>query len=191
MPSHPIALELIRTAAIPIAAPSANRFGEISPTTVEHVRKSLGHRVDMLLDGGPSKVGIESTVVSLTGDVPVVLRPGMITLDELEQATRLKWAEMKMTEMSSESPGLRPRHYAPRTPFHILQPGQDVPVGTGRVLDLPDDPAGFAERLYAEMHEADVAGWDWLAIAAPPDTPEWAGIWDRLRRASAAPEAET
>jgi len=188
MPAHPIAQELIRRAGIPIAAPSANRFGEVSPTTAGHVRKSLGDRVDLILDGGPSKVGIESTVVSLTGEIPVLLRPGMIGIDELEDATSVKWAEMKSTEVSSESPGLRARHYAPRTPFHVLQPGQDVPLGTGRVLELPHDPAAFAERLYAEMHAADEGGWDWLAIAAPPDTPEWAAIRDRLKRASAKDE---
>jgi L-threonylcarbamoyladenylate synthase len=184
IPAHPIAIDLIRRAGIPIAAPSANRFGEISPTTADHVRKSLGGRVDLILDGGPAKVGIESTVVSLTGEVPRVLRPGMITIDKLEEASGVLWAELKSTKLSSESPGLRPRHYAPKTPFHVLERGQELPEGTGRILDLPDDPATFAKQLYAEMHEADEAGWDWLAIASPPDTVEWSGIRDRLRRAS-------
>jgi L-threonylcarbamoyladenylate synthase len=184
MPAHLIALELIRRAGIPVAAPSANRFGEISPTTAAHVRKSLGGRVEFILDGGPAKVGIESTVVSLTGEAPTVLRPGMITIDELEGATRVRWAELKSAAMSSASPGLCPRHYAPKTPFHLLQSGQNLPSGTGRILELPADPAAFAEQLYAEMHAADEAGWDWLAIAAPPDTAEWSGIRDRLRRAS-------
>jgi L-threonylcarbamoyladenylate synthase len=108
----------------------------------------------------------------------------MITTEELEEATGVSWIVRKSNEASSESPGLHPRHYAPRTPFHVLEQGQVLPLGTGRILELPDDPAEFAEALYAEMHAADEGGWDWLAIAQPPDTPEWAGIRDRLRRAS-------
>lgn len=184
IPSHPVALALIRRAGVPIAAPSANRFGEISPTTCEHVVKALGDAVDMVLDGGPAKVGIESTVVLLTQDHPVVLRPGMIPIAELEQTTNLKWSARTGTEPSSASPGLQPRHYAPRTPFFLLTQGQPVPPGTGRLLELPENPQEFAETLYAEMHSADEGGWDWIAVREPPDTPEWAGIRDRLQRAS-------
>jgi L-threonylcarbamoyladenylate synthase len=183
-PSHPIALELIRRAGVPIAAPSANRFMAISPTTAEHVRAGLGGRVDMILDDGPTSIGIESTVVSLTGAEPVLLRPGMISLSKLEEASGVKWLTRSGEANSSESPGLHPRHYAPQTPFFVLEPGQTQPIGSGRVLTMPADPNAYARVLYAEMHAADGQGWDWIAVEAPPDSPEWAGIRDRLARAS-------
>ena len=184
MPSHPVALELIRRAGVPIAAPSANRFMHISPTTAAHVRSGLGDRVEMILDGGPTEVGIESTVVSLAGEAPTLLRPGMLTMEDLENATAVKWSVRKSERDARESPGLHARHYAPRTPFILLRPGEARPQGKGRVLQMPSDAMRFAERLYAELHEADAEGWDWIAVEAPPDGPEWAGIWDRLRRAS-------
>lgn len=185
VPAHPVALRLLELADVPIAAPSANRFMELSPTTAEHVRIGLGDRIDMILDGGPAQVGIESTVVSLTGDRPRVLRPGMITPAELEAATGISWGENNIvTEAAAESPGLHPRHYAPRTPFYVLRPGGALPEGRGRVLVLPANPVQYAAQLYAELHVADRENWDWIAVEEPPDTPEWAGIHDRLRRAA-------
>lgn len=184
VPSQPIALELIRCAGVPIAAPSANRFGQLSPTTAEHVRMSLGDRVEMILDAGPTQVGIESTVVSLRRNPPAILRPGMITPQELEDATGLRWErELDMPHVS-ESPGLQARHYAPRTPFYVLEPGAMRPAGKGRVIEMPADPGAYAAKLYAELHAADQQGWSWIAVEKPPETPEWAGILDRLRRAS-------
>lgn len=184
VPSHPVALELIRRAGVPIAAPSANRFGEISPTTAEHVRASLGDRVDLILDAGPSQVGIESTVVSLRRSPPAILRPGMITEEQLEAATGLRWDHEVDLPHISESPGLHARHYAPRTPFYVLEPGAAKPTGRGRVIEMPSDPRAFAAQLYSALHEADTQAWDWIAIEQPPEKPEWAGILDRLRRAS-------
>jgi L-threonylcarbamoyladenylate synthase len=110
VPAHPVALELIRRAGKPIAAPSANRFGQISPTTAEHVRMSLGDRVDMILDDGPTRVGIESTVVSLRRVPPAILRPGMITDEELEAVTGVAWERELNLPHVSESPGLQDRH---------------------------------------------------------------------------------
>jgi len=185
MPSHPVALELIRRAGVPIAAPSANRFGEISPTTAEHVRRGLGDRVDLILDGGPAQVGIESTVVSLTRRPPAILRPGMITQEELETAAGMRFGSELNLPRLEESPGQHPRHYAPRTPFYVLEEGAPIPAGKGRVLDMPEHPQAFASNLYANLHAADIEAWEWIAIRKPPDTPEWAGILDRLRRASA------
>jgi L-threonylcarbamoyladenylate synthase len=183
-PAHPVAQELIRRANVPIAAPSANRFGEISPTTAEHVRQSLGDRVDLILDGGPTQVGIESTVVSLRRESPAILRPGMITQEELEAVTGIPFEREIELPHLSESPGLQARHYAPQTPLYLLEPGQDKPRGRGRVIAMPSDPRAFAAQLYSALHEADAQGWDWIAIDKPPDTPKWAGILDRLRRAS-------
>lgn len=185
VPSHAVALELIRRAGVPIAAPSANKFGEISPTTAEHVRASLGERVDLILDAGPAQVGIESTVVSLRRNPPAVLRPGMITQEQLEEVTAVRWERELDLPHVSESPGLHARHYAPRTRFYVLESGVRKPGGRGRVIEMPSEPAAYAACLYAELHIADREGWDWIAVEKPPETPEWAGILDRLRRASA------
>jgi L-threonylcarbamoyladenylate synthase len=188
VPSQPVALELIRRAGVPIAAPSANRFGQLSPTTAEHVRMSLGDRVEMILDAGPTQVGIESTVVSLRRDPPAILRPGMITQQELEDATGLRWERELDLPHVSESPGLHARHYAPRTPFYVLEPGVMRPAGNGCVIEMPADAGAYAAKLYAELHAADQQGWEWIAVEKPPETPEWAGILDRLRRASTPQE---
>lgn len=185
VPSHPVALELIRRAGLPIAAPSANRFGEISPTTAEHVREGLALGVDMILDGGATEVGIESTVVSLTRNPPTILRPGMIAQEDLEAATGARWEREIDLPHIMESPGLHPRHYAPRTRFYVLEASAARPQGRGRVIEMPAEPRAYAARLYAELHRADAEGWDWIAVEKPPETPEWAGILDRLQRASA------
>jgi L-threonylcarbamoyladenylate synthase len=184
VPAHPIALELIRQAGVPIAAPSANRFTEISPTTAAHVRESLGDAVDMILDGGPTQVGIESTVASLRRDPPVVLRPGMISQQQLEEATGVRWEREEDVPRIMESPGQHARHYAPRTPFHVLASPADAPAGRGRILEMPANRESYAANLYAALRLADKEGWDWIAVIEPPDLPEWTGIRDRLRRAS-------
>jgi L-threonylcarbamoyladenylate synthase len=198
VPGHTVALGLLERANVPIAAPSANRFGELSPTTAAHVRASLGDRVDMVLDGGPTDVGIESTVVSLDGLQPMVLRPGMIGLAELEAATRgiggVAWGSARTREMADEvakghasgfaSPGLQARHYAPATPLYVLAPDARLPKGRGRVIEMPTEPVGYAHSLYARLHEADGEGWDWIAVHRPPQAPEWAAIHDRLKRAA-------
>jgi len=188
VPRHPVALDLVRRAGVPIAAPSANRFTQISPTTADHVRAALGDRVDLILDGGPTTVGIESTVVLLTREPPVVLRPGMVSRADLEAATGLIWSVGFQDDLGAEdvraSPGRHPRHYTPRTPFYILGRDTPHPAGNGRILDLPQEPHAYATRLYAELHNADAEGWDWIAVEKPPETPEWEGILDRIKKAS-------
>lgn len=186
MPAHAVAMALLTRARVPIAAPSANRFTQISPTSAEHVRASLGGHVDLVLDGGPTDVGIESTVVMLTGPQPMVLRPGMIGLVELEAATDMAWGSAGHLESAGafRSPGLHARHYAPNTPLLLLKPGQALPAGRGRVLDMPEEPAAYAHRLYAALHEADAEGWDWIGLAEPPDEPAWQAIRDRIQRAA-------
>jgi L-threonylcarbamoyladenylate synthase len=113
----------------------------------------------------------------------------MIAASDLEAATGLSWEQATVSAHGpAESPGLHPRHYAPRTPLYILEPrSAAVPEGRGRVLHLPCDPAEYAARIYAELHSADREGWDWIAVAEPPDTPEWAAIRDRLQRAAIKP----
>jgi len=184
MPVHPVALALIRAAGVPIAAPSANLFTQVSPTTAQHVLASLGEKADMILDGGPTQVGIESTVVSLRRSPPMVLRPGMISQHDLEHATGVHWEREIDKPHIAESPGLHPKHYAPRTPFYVLQPGTQPAEGRGKIIEMPHHSAEYAARLYAELHKADAEAWDWIAVYQPPDAPEWAGIQDRLKRAS-------
>jgi len=175
MPQHPVALKLIEKARVPIAAPSANRFTEISPTTAQHVLDSLGSSVDLILDGGPTRVGIESTVVSLRRNPPVVLRPGMIQLPYAREIDKPHIVE---------SPGQHPRHYAPRTKFYILEEGITPPQGQGRIIEMPNNSADYAACLYSQLRQADADGWDWIAVRKPPEAPEWDGIQDRLKRAT-------
>ena len=189
MPAHPMALELIRAAGVPIAGPSANRFTSLSPTTAEHVRASLGDAVDYILDGGPCPVGIESTVLS--ADPPVLFRPGVIPLTELEAVT----GPLRMAKAGAgahASPGMHKRHYQPATPLYLGAPpvtGRGfwlrlTPGGPGAGMRMPADPRGYAALLYATLHSLDRQGFDWIAVEPPPDAPEWAGVLDRLRRAA-------
>jgi L-threonylcarbamoyladenylate synthase len=179
-----VALELLRQAGVPVAAPSANRFTGISPTTAEHVQAAFGDAVDVV-DGGPTEVGIESTVVAVDGEVLTLLRPGMVSLGDLETVTARASA-------AHPAPGMHVRHYSPRTPLKIVT---EAPEGSGaylwltkpgsasRPVRMPGDPSGYAARLYAALHELDQEGLPWIAVEAPPETPEWAAIRDRLRRA--------
>ncbi len=190
VPSHPLALALIRAAGVPIAAPSANPFTGLSPTTAEHVRQSLGDAVDMLLDGGPATVGIESTVLSLAGGEPVLLRPGVIPLPEIEALIGSVRIAEHVGADAHASPGMHPHHYRPRTPLVLLDAGDSAPAGRGQWLrlgrEMPAAPAAYAAALYAELHRLDAQGLDWIAVERPPDTPEWAGVLDRLKRAAGA-----
>jgi L-threonylcarbamoyladenylate synthase len=179
MPAHPLALELLREVQLPLAAPSANRFTELSPTTAEHVRSGLGDAVDLILDGGPCTVGIESTVVSLAGPIPRILRPGIVSRPEIE-------ATIGSVESGAgaESPGQHPKHYSPRTRIVLGDPPTE---GRGIRLDrtnMPLDPAAYAERIYRTLHELDARHYDWISVELPPDTPEWAGVRDRIQRAT-------
>ena len=200
IPSHPIALELIREAGVPIAAPSANRFGQLSPTTAEHVRLSLGDRVALILDGGPCEVGIESTVVSLAGMNALLLRPGMISQAGLEQVIgKIDSASPEMGE-AHRSPGLHPKHYSPNTPLLLVQGAALPPEGKGAYLwireparaehsvEMPSGPVEYAANLYAVLHRVDLQGWDWIEVERPPGGAIWAGIRDRLERAAVTPK---
>ncbi len=196
MPSNPIALELIREAGVPIAAPSANRFTELSPTTAQHVRDSMGDRVAMVLDGGRTTVGIESTVLSLAGPSAILLRPGMVTEAEIEAIIGPVRVSRFETGEAHPSPGMHARHYSPRTPL-ILVEGAQLPLsGHGAYLwianpadaaqsvQMPADPRDYAAALYEKLHEADAEGWDWIAVETPPQDAAWAAIRDRLERAA-------
>ena len=209
VPAHPVALALLRAAALPLAAPSANRSTELSPTRAEHVLRGLDGRIDLLLDAGPTAGGIESTVVDLTATPPRLLRPGLVGVADLEAVVG-PLARPPLAQAPGAaplpSPGLLPRHYAPRTPLecagendreHVealcragLRVGwvtfapapEPSPPGL-LVRGMPPDPAGYAARLYAALHELDRAGLDRIVVTLPPDAEEWLAVRDRLRRA--------
>jgi L-threonylcarbamoyladenylate synthase len=192
MPAHPLALALIEASGCPIAAPSANRFTELSPTTAEHVRKSLGDAVDLVLDGGSTPVGIESTVVSLAADPPLLLRPGMITREELESVIGpVAVRTVAGADEAHPAPGMHPRHYSPRTPLLLVRHGVLPSEGCGIYLrhgeSMPASPRDYAATLYATLHRCDEQGYDWIAVEEPPDEPAWDAIRDRLRRAASRP----
>jgi L-threonylcarbamoyladenylate synthase len=190
VPSHSIALQLIEAAGVPIAAPSANRFTGLSPTTAEHVREAFGDALP-ILDGGPCQVGIESTVVSIAQGKITLLRPGMISLAEMEQAAPANQGE------AHAAPGMHPRHYSPRTRLFTVNAPEELPDHQGaylwrtrpgltaRCIRMPLKAAAYANRLYSVLHEVDGEGWPWIALEMPPDKPGWSAIIDRIRRASA------
>jgi L-threonylcarbamoyladenylate synthase len=189
VPDHPLALALIREAGVPVAAPSANRFTGLSPTTAEHVRAAFGDQVEVL-DGGPTRVGIESTVVAIEGGKLKLLRPGMISLGEIERVAARAGA-------AHPAPGMHARHYSPHTPLLLAAapPGDSGawvwhsrPAGAARAVQLPADPAGYAARLYSVLHQLDAEGWPWIAVEPPPPGAEWDAIRDRLRRAAGTVE---
>lgn len=186
-PSHPVAQALLRAAGVPLAAPSANRSTELSPTRAEHVLKSLGGRIDLILDGGPCPGGIESTVVDVTGTGVQLLRPGQITVPMLEAVVG-QVATSAENNAIARSPGQMPRHYSPRTRLMILDEiSQAKEMSEGKnyaVLTLPTDPIAAAAELFAELHRLDECGHDLILVQLPPDTPEWAAVRDRLSRAA-------
>jgi L-threonylcarbamoyladenylate synthase len=203
-PNHPVALALIRAAGVPIAAPSANRSTELSPTLAEHVLKSLNGRIDLVLDGGACSGGIESTVVDVTHEIPRVLRPGLISAPQLEAVCGAV-AVGASGEGAARSPGQMAKHYSPRTPlvlasctkeaFRLLEQGEGagrrvilgfaIPQQPWRVYrTMPDEPQACAAELYNLLHKLDGEGFDLIVVEMPPDTPEWAGVRDRLTRAA-------
>ena len=209
VPNHPLALQLLREFGGGVAAPSANRFGRVSPTTAAHVRDELGAAVSMILDGGPCAVGIESTIVDLSSDDRVrILRPGM--LDAAAIAAVLGYPPALGAERSSPRvSGALETHYAPATEVQLvaaadfLQTLRAALAAGRRVAVLADpqllrnhpgiachpaspDPARFAHELYAGLRELDALGGDLILVAAPPEEEAWRAVNDRLRRAAAA-----
>lgn len=208
-PAHPFMRAVIELCRFPLAAPSANPSTEISPTTAEHVQKTLGSKIPLVVDGGQSQVGIESTVLDLSVQPPRVLRPGMIHVESLLAVTGALGSPSAADGTELKSPGLLPKHYSPKAKLllwgwddekelrqklatlnqdtsavHVIS-HTNIPLGPGfgSVNVIPHDPEAFARAIYAELHRCDDQGAKFILVEAVPDTPAWHGIADRLKRA--------
>ncbi len=208
VPAHPVAQRLLHAFSgeqqgrrfSGIAAPSANRFGRVSATTAQHVREDLGTDVNLVLEGGPSDVGIESTILDLSRGQPVLIRPGAVSAEALEAL--LNVAVSRSDANAPRASGTLERHYAPHTPARLVPPhaldGEIAKLGVRvavlafsrpdeRVdywLRMPRTPEAYAQRLYAALRELDSAGCDEILIETPPDEPAWRAVRDRLQRAA-------
>lgn len=205
-PAHPVARSLLDAFGGPLSAPSANRSGSVSPTTAEHVASDFSESdaagTLLIIDGGPCSVGIESTVLDLTTDPPRVLRPGSVSNESIIEL--IGTIEMSVVSAQDASPGTRSRHYAPLTPLALIEaegleaelgddpsriiiiraggePGADGP----REIQLPGDPAGFAEGLYDALRRADGSGASRILVVVPGTGSPWRAVCDRLERAAA------
>jgi L-threonylcarbamoyladenylate synthase len=211
-PSHPLIQAIIRECDFPLAAPSANLSDQISPTNAGHVQKQLGGKIPVIVDGGHSAVGIESSVLDLTVSPPQILRPGMIHMESLVAAGFPVAASRHSAETGPlKSPGQLKKHYAPKAKLLVLNWRDDAelrlkiqnlklsiqgchviayahipsPDQFARVCVIPHDAEAFARAIYAELHHCDEARAQTIVVEALPATPEWSGIADRLRRAAA------
>jgi L-threonylcarbamoyladenylate synthase len=198
VPGHPVALALLRAAGVPVAAPSANRSGRPSPTTAAHVLADLADRVDVVLDGGPTAIGVESTVVDVRSGAPVILRPGAVTPADLGLAGPGGGGDL------AASPGTRYRHYAPACAVEIAPVGAGARVAAGlaaqgRAVGLvapgrapegvvqvarPGDAAALGRVLYGALRAAESGGLDALVVEAVDDRGLGTAVMDRLRRAA-------
>lgn len=205
VPQHPLALELLHRFGAGVAAPSANRFGAVSPTRAEHVRQDLGDEVDLLLDGGPCEVGLESTIIDVSRGYPQLLRPGGVPVEAIE--AELGEAVVRDAEATVRAPGQLASHYATRAELRVVAPGELearaatllerglrvavlAPAGTAipRVhesLFVPADPAGYARALYESLRALDDRGVDAILAIAPATHGLGLAVSDRLSRAAA------
>jgi L-threonylcarbamoyladenylate synthase len=207
-PKHLVARALIREAGVPVAAPSANRSTEISPTRAEHVLAGLDGRIDMILDGGPCPGGLESTVVDVTGSVPRVLRHGLISVPMLEAVVGHVEVAVEGQGGAARSPGQMAKHYSPRTELRLctggsimdeiltathagkrvgslMFHGRALVPGTGPHISLASDPTQASALLYDTLFQLDRSRLDIIFVEPPPDEPAWAAVRDRLTRAAA------
>jgi L-threonylcarbamoyladenylate synthase len=213
VPAHPIALALLRAARVPVAAPSANKSNQLSPTSAAHVLRGLSDVEGIVLDGGPCTVGIESTVIDLSEGHPILLRPGGVTVAALESVLGMRVQRNVPSALPNaprRSPGAMDRHYAPRATLRIVAAGDAVALATTidslradgarigvvawsdfglpfrgdvEVRVLPARSDAYASALFAALHELDAAGVVAIVVEAVPETPAWDAVRDRLRRA--------
>ncbi len=207
VPNHPLALQLLREFAGGVAGPSANRFGHVSPTTAAHVRAEFGEAVAMVLDGGPCRVGIESTILDLSGDEARILRPGMLDAADIGAVI----GHLPAFGPTADAPrvsGSLEMHYAPRTRLQLV-PAAGIAALVRGALDAGErvavlapaeiafaherlfwtranpDVKGYAQELYAALRSMDALGCDRILVARPPADDTWRAVADRLRRAAA------
>jgi L-threonylcarbamoyladenylate synthase len=192
---HPLTQAILERFGGAVAAPSANRFGRVSPTTAQHVRDDLGADVDLIVDGGPARVGVESTIIDLTGDVPAILRAGVIGPTALGDA--LGVPVVTRVGGAVRAPGTLAAHYAPRAALVLVSAstlGREADRRAQRgervgILTLPTDAAAAARDLYATLRGLDAAGYDVVLAILPPDAEANAAVRDRLMRAAASETA--
>ncbi|MCC5877815.1 MAG: threonylcarbamoyl-AMP synthase [Candidatus Sumerlaeia bacterium] len=195
-PAHPVALELIRRAGVPLAAPSANRSNALSPTSARAVMDDLAGRIDAVVDGGDCHVGIESTVLDLTEEAPRVLRPGMVTPGDISAVLGVPVSLVGENAGIHKSPGMMSRHYAPGIPLELIAgeiednpDGFPIRLGDAEVwgregIVLIADPVPYARALYRALKWAEMSGCTRIVLELPPVGPRWTAIHDRLLRAS-------
>ena len=205
MPAHPVARAVIEELGEPVAAPSANRYTEVSPTNADHVLDGLGGRIELIVDAGPTLVGLESTLVRLREGAVEILRPGMIDRSQLAKVVDIidepGAPRVVDDEVARPSPGLSKRHYSPGVPVCIAASPefQKVAESAGpssvifalrgvetqaTVIEMPSEPEEYARELYGMLHRYDADGVDRIIVEMPPDEPRWEAIRDRLRRAA-------
>jgi L-threonylcarbamoyladenylate synthase len=199
VPSHPIAQQILKQTGLGLAAPSANKYTQLSPTTAQHVEKGLGEHI-AVLDGGACQVGIESTIVTVDGNQWQLLRLGMIAEAELEAVAGIP--AIHEQKVLPKAPGQHLLHYSPKTPVQLFASREallqaalietnfaglligDGKLNGGKTFNLPNNPDGMAEKLYDTLHQMDALNVTKLLIEMPPKSPEWLAIQDRLTRAS-------
>lgn len=201
-PRHPVALKLLKSFGRGIAAPSANRFGRISPTRADHVRAEFGNVIDLILEGGDCEVGLESTILSLVSDRPTILRPGTLTRQELEDFLKTPIESATPTQGLRAS-GLLESHYAPSTPLRLVSrdellhlkpknPQKTVVMRLGRPsqpspmfeVPMPENSRDYGKALYATLRQLDQRRFEQMLVETPPAEEEWIAVLDRLTRAS-------
>lgn len=207
IPAHPLALELLQQFGGGLAAPSANCFGQVSPTTAAHVLAEFGAAAPMILDGGPCQVGVESTILHLAGEEAILLRPGQITPSQLAEVLGTPPRAYQAIDQV-RAPGLLASHYAPRTPLRLCPP-EALPAvcadlaqrrlavlsspaldpetlpGAARLISMPETPSAYAQLLYATLRALDALGYDLILVSSPPTGENWQAIHNRLSRAAA------
>lgn len=208
IPSHPVALELLGEFEGAIVAPSANRFGKLSPTSTTHVRKQFPEGIDLILEGGTCEVGVESTILSLVGDHPVILRPGIISGEALGSVLGELVLSTNDTTKKVQVSGSLPSHYAPETPlkllgleelrsyfsesknaskniaFLTLSPMQAPKIRSLQIFEMPIDAKLYAHCLYETIYKVDTLDFEEIVVERPPEAPQWLAVIDRLTKAS-------
>lgn len=189
VPSHPVARSVIKEAGVPIAAPSANVFTRLSPTCAEDVDPAIAEKAVFVLDGGRCEVGLESTVIDLSGEHPRILRPGGVTRAQVQAVVGRPLGHLPPP--SVRSPGMYPRHYAPNAKVVLVERLDDCQPGltfhepqTADQIKMPDDPAAYGASLYRALHRLDEKGHSTIYVENPPSHPDWEAVHDRLKKAS-------